>query len=63
MENRDFVIEEMYDIGKKQFLRIFSKVLPFYSMPISDYFVSTQGYINMLVVDFYADLIFILEED
>lgn len=52
----------MYENDKKFFLRVFSKSLPYYNMPISDYYVTTYGFLQALVIDYYADLIMILED-
>lgn len=52
----------MYQNDKKFFLRVFSKSLPFYNMPISDYYVTTYGFLQASFVDYYADLILILED-
>lgn len=51
----------MYDNDKKFFIRVFSKWLPFYNMPISDYYVTTYGFLGANIIDYYANLLLILE--
>ena len=62
MENQNFLIQEIYEDGKKLLLRIFQKNLSFYSMPISDYFITYRGYVSALILDFYSNLIIIVED-
>ena len=60
MENNNYLISEEWKSDKKFILRIFSKSLTFYKMPIADYFVSNIGYIDAKFIDYFADNLLIV---